>query len=222
MLKRAGYSFVTVELMQKNTIGNRHSTRDPRLFPLNEHLHLQILQSLPFVLRSCVLQTRYHVLGRHLPPTAISTTSLPSRVAPRASSATKPPSRPTPIPSTSPGIVKALYMQRPACSPELPCPFSFAPISPICYNELKAYFLELVHSGVSRSYWNQAISAVKFLYRHVLRRGSRGPAAPRAREEASTGRTEPGRGALCGQISGKGDFHAPARRVTPRSLCGQS
>jgi len=36
-------------------------------------------------------------------------------------------------------------------------------------NELKAYFLELVHSGVSYSYQNQAISAVKFLYRHVLR-----------------------------------------------------
>lgn len=37
-------------------------------------------------------------------------------------------------------------------------------------NELKAYFLDLVHSGVSHSYQNQAVSAVKFLYRHVLQR----------------------------------------------------
>jgi integrase/recombinase XerD len=37
-------------------------------------------------------------------------------------------------------------------------------------DELKAYFLDLVHSGVSHSYQNQAISAVKFLYRHVLQR----------------------------------------------------
>jgi integrase/recombinase XerD len=36
--------------------------------------------------------------------------------------------------------------------------------------ELKDYFLELVQSGISWSYQNQAISAVKFLYRHVLRR----------------------------------------------------
>jgi len=34
--------------------------------------------------------------------------------------------------------------------------------------DLHSYFLDLVHSGVSRSYQNQAISAVKFLYRHVL------------------------------------------------------
>jgi site-specific recombinase XerD len=37
-------------------------------------------------------------------------------------------------------------------------------------DELKAYFLGLVQSGVSCSYQNQAISAVKFLYRHVLKR----------------------------------------------------
>jgi integrase/recombinase XerD len=36
--------------------------------------------------------------------------------------------------------------------------------------ELKGYFLEMVQSGISWSYQNQAISAVKFLYRHVLRR----------------------------------------------------
>ena len=36
--------------------------------------------------------------------------------------------------------------------------------------ELKAYFLDLVHNGISHSYQNQAISAVKFLYRHVLKR----------------------------------------------------
>ena len=36
--------------------------------------------------------------------------------------------------------------------------------------ELKGYFLDLVQSGVSWSYQNQAISAVKFLYRYVLRR----------------------------------------------------
>ena len=36
--------------------------------------------------------------------------------------------------------------------------------------ELRAYFLELVQSGISWSYQNQAISAVKFLYRHVLKR----------------------------------------------------
>ncbi|MDY7080743.1 MAG: tyrosine-type recombinase/integrase [Chloroflexota bacterium] len=37
-------------------------------------------------------------------------------------------------------------------------------------DELREYFLDLVHSGISHSYQNQAISAVKFLYRHVLRR----------------------------------------------------
>ncbi|MFQ6102591.1 MAG: tyrosine-type recombinase/integrase [Anaerolineae bacterium] len=37
-------------------------------------------------------------------------------------------------------------------------------------DELREYFLDLVHSGVSHSYQNQAISAVKFLYRHVLQR----------------------------------------------------
>ena len=37
-------------------------------------------------------------------------------------------------------------------------------------DELKGYFLGLVQSGVSWSYQNQAISAVKFLYRHVLKR----------------------------------------------------
>lgn len=36
-------------------------------------------------------------------------------------------------------------------------------------DQLKAYFLDLVHSGVSHSYQNQAISAVKFLYRHVIK-----------------------------------------------------
>jgi integrase/recombinase XerD len=36
--------------------------------------------------------------------------------------------------------------------------------------ELKDYFLDLVQSGISCLYQNQAISAVKFLYRHVLRR----------------------------------------------------
>jgi site-specific recombinase XerD len=36
--------------------------------------------------------------------------------------------------------------------------------------ELKGYFLDLVQSGISWSYQNQAISAVKFLYRYVLRR----------------------------------------------------
>jgi integrase/recombinase XerD len=36
--------------------------------------------------------------------------------------------------------------------------------------ELRDYFLGLVQSGISWSYQNQAISAVKFLYRHVLRR----------------------------------------------------
>lgn len=37
-------------------------------------------------------------------------------------------------------------------------------------DELKEYFLDLVQGGVSQSYQNQAISAVKFLYRHVLKR----------------------------------------------------
>jgi integrase/recombinase XerD len=36
--------------------------------------------------------------------------------------------------------------------------------------DLRGYFLDLVQSGISWSYQNQAISAVKFLYRHVLRR----------------------------------------------------
>jgi site-specific recombinase XerD len=36
--------------------------------------------------------------------------------------------------------------------------------------ELRDYFLDLVQSGISWSYQNQAISAVKFLYRYVLRR----------------------------------------------------
>lgn len=36
--------------------------------------------------------------------------------------------------------------------------------------EVKDYFLALVQSGISWSYQNQAISAVKFLYRHVLKR----------------------------------------------------
>jgi integrase len=37
-------------------------------------------------------------------------------------------------------------------------------------DELGDYFLGLVRSGISHSYQNQAISAVKFLYWHVLRR----------------------------------------------------
>jgi integrase/recombinase XerD len=36
--------------------------------------------------------------------------------------------------------------------------------------ELKDYFLDLVQSGISWAYQSQAISAVKFLYRHVLKR----------------------------------------------------
>ena len=37
-------------------------------------------------------------------------------------------------------------------------------------DEVREYFLDLARSGLSQSYQNQAISAVKFLYRHVLKR----------------------------------------------------
>jgi integrase/recombinase XerD len=50
-------------------------------------------------------------------------------------------------------------------------------------NELKGYFLNLVQRGVSASYQNQAVSATKFLYQHVLQRPEVLTDLPRPRRE---------------------------------------
>jgi site-specific recombinase XerC len=56
----------------------------------------------------------------------------------------------------------------------------------IAGHELKAYLLNLVHQGVSQSYQEQVISAIKFLYRHVLKRPERVEDLPRpVRKEKS-------------------------------------